>query len=368
MNLLVVSSHRSHEVSEPLDTIDASYSIIVVDHPGSILSRSWAVFETVRRSIKHQSPDVILVDEYETIGFIVSTLGFWYDIPVVFRLVGDRWKEYGSDIIPSTRRAGLYGLWLKHRLSFALTRFVFNRADGFIVVSEELERLVPSRTGCSPSRVKTVHVPILEPLRDTGNAAAGRSTFDISEDRVILTVTNLEYRGKFEGVRTILEEVYPILKHNDDVAYVVAGGGLHYESLEREVATGSSSVADQIYTPGFVDDIADLYALAEVFVYVSYIDGYPNVVIEAQSAELPVIANDDHGMVEQIDHWETGVLVDPSKDGELRRYLEQLLDDRTERDRLGRNAYDRVNYENGPAVIGRHLERAITDILRNLEA
>ena len=63
--------------------------------------------------------------------------------------------------------------------------------------------------------------------------------------------------------------------------------------------------------------MADLYALADVFVYVSDLDGYPNVVLEAQTAGVPVVANDAHGMCDQITDGETGYLVDP----EARRAL-----------------------------------------------
>jgi len=67
----------------------------------------------------------------------------------------------------------------------------------------------------------------------------------------------------------------------------------------------------EIRTELGIDEVDDRYNSADVSVYVSHLDGYSNAALEAQTTELPLVANDAHEMREQITVAETGVLVAP---------------------------------------------------------
>jgi len=50
----------------------------------------------------------------------------------------------------------------------------------------------------------------------------------------------------------------------------------------------------------FVEAVEDEFASADAFAYVSFLDAYPTVVLEAQAAGLPVIGGDDVGVPDVI--------------------------------------------------------------------
>ncbi|EMA58920.1 glycosyltransferase family 4 protein [Halorubrum lipolyticum] len=355
LSLLVFTSHRPEEVVEPLRETALDVAVVSVDGGGSLPSRTVAAVRRTRRALAAHDPDAVLLDCYEAMGALVTLLADRRGVPVVDRLVGDTWLRFENGI-REAKREGEWGRAAGYRAILGVDEFVFSRASGFVVVSEQLGEVVRRRTGCPPGRIGNVPVPAPE----VGGLASsnGGERFGIDADRVLLTVTNLKYRAKLRGVETALEELLPLLDADPGLAYVVAGGG-EYASAVRatlDERVDDPDVRRRIHALGYVDGVADLYALADAFVYVSYLDGYPRVVLEAQEAGLPVVANDAFGMREQVDDGESGYLIDPAEPGALREAVSSLLAEPETRRRYGERGRDRVARENAPAVVGRQLE------------
>ena len=152
------------------------------------------------------------------------------------------------------------------------------------------------------------------------------------------------------------------MRDREDVAYVVAGGGAYHADLVSDRDALEPPVRDRTYAPGYLDGVEDLYALADAFVYVSHIDGYPKSVLESQLAGLPVAVNAAHGMVEQVDHGLTGLVLDEATPEAVVAAVERLLADPDERRALGDAARREVRRENNPAAVGTRLRGAVARI------
>lgn len=68
-----------------------------------------------------------------------------------------------------------------------------------------------------------------------------------------------------------------------------------------------------IISVGFKEDVRPYLALANCFVFPSYREGFPNVVLEAAAMELACIVTDINGSNEIISHNENGIII-PKKD------------------------------------------------------
>ena len=362
--VLAVTAHRPQELREPLGLVDAPTETVDLDLSGNILGRSAAVLREIRRALRAHDPDVVVFDCRELTGVLVTLTFLAHGVPTVFRLKGDYWRGLAETYRPE-RGDGL-SQRARYHTSRLLNEVIYALASGFIVVSEELKRVVVERTGCHPDRVQVVHVP-LDTDRDPGSAERARERHRIDETRVFLTVTNLTYRKKYQGVETTLRGMASVLGADDDSAYVVAGGGPYHEDLVETLDSeiDDPDVRDRIYAPGFVDAVDDLYALADGFVYVSHLDGYPNAVLEAQQAGLPVVANAAFGMVEQVEDGETGYLLDDPGPADVAEAVSTLIADPERRARLGRKARESVETENHPEAIGRRLVAALARIRRS---
>jgi glycosyltransferase involved in cell wall biosynthesis len=367
LHILTVTTNRPEEVTKPLRGYETNVSVVEVNKAGSLLKRNSDTAQQTWRALADCEPDVVLLDCFETMGVLVTLLSLLQGVPTVPRLVGNKWRVLGEESEYKAKQSADYTRLVRLRLSRALNNITFRYASGFIVVSQALADVVTRRTNCPPEKIHVVHVPATADPQKTGVPARARDHYSIDADRVILTTTNLTFRAKYQGIVDVLDAVVDTLAAHPDTVFVVAGDGEFAPDLQRTVdsTVTDSSIRDRIHLLGFVDNIDDLYALADVFLYVSYLDGYPNVVLEAQTARLPVVTNDAHGMSEQVIHDETGLFVDPSDVEDVAKQLTHLLRHPDERDRLGRNARSRVYAEDTPEVIGQQLVKALTDIVND---
>jgi len=217
-------------------------------------------------------------------------------------------------------------------------------------------------------------MPDTSAILDSLHGIASRLDEDMSEKDVENAFlnegfyTNLGYEGKFAGTKHAVRELAPLLRDDPDLGYVVAGGGEFHGAFTDflDETFPDPSVRERVRAPGYVDGVADLYALADAFVYVSHIDGYPNAVLEAQTAGLPVVANAAHGMRDQITDGETGCLVDGTAEGAVRSAVAALLSDDDRRRRLGAAARERVRRENDPEAVSGQLEGFLTRLRSDL--
>ena len=79
----------------------------------------------------------------------------------------------------------------------------------------------------------------------------------------------------------------------------------------------------------------------DLYLYTSQWDGLPNILLEAVSVGLPVIASKTGGIGELIRHGETGFLIDPYDDPDAYvRALSAIFSDRSGLKIIARNAYE----------------------------
>jgi len=83
------------------------------------------------------------------------------------------------------------------------------------------------------------------------------------------------------------------------------------------------------------EELANVYAAADVFCFPSTTDTFGQVMLEAAASGLPVVAAEAGGASELVAHGETGLLVRPDDEAALAAALTQLLDDDVLRERLG---------------------------------
>jgi glycosyltransferase involved in cell wall biosynthesis len=130
--------------------------------------------------------------------------------------------------------------------------------------------------------------------------------------------------------------------------FVHIGGGPLADALrERAHRLG---IADRIewLGPRPQQVVLERYRAADVFVLASRIaadgdrDGLPNVLMEAQSQRLPVIATRIAGVPELIEDGVTGLLVEPQNPSALAAAMSGLIGDPARRQRLAAAGFERV--------------------------
>jgi glycosyltransferase involved in cell wall biosynthesis len=98
----------------------------------------------------------------------------------------------------------------------------------------------------------------------------------------------------------------------------------------------------QVHRLGFVTDPRALYACCDVFIFPSFFEGLPNVLLEAAAMERPVVAFDVPGVRETVDEGVSGYLVPCFDNAAMADHAIHILVDAEERSRLGQQARERI--------------------------
>jgi glycosyltransferase involved in cell wall biosynthesis len=91
-----------------------------------------------------------------------------------------------------------------------------------------------------------------------------------------------------------------------------------------------------IISLGYVQDVRPALAASDIFVFPSYREGFPNVVMQACALELPAIATDINGCNEIVKNGITGLLVKPKNVSALFESMDHLASDKMQRIRMGK--------------------------------
>jgi len=92
--------------------------------------------------------------------------------------------------------------------------------------------------------------------------------------------------------------------------------------------TKEISVNSKIFWTGYQNDVRLFLAIGNVFVFPSYREGFPNVVMQAGAMDLPAIVSDINGCNEIIHQHENGIIIPRKNETALFDAMEKLLIDK----------------------------------------
>lgn len=188
-----------------------------------------------------------------------------------------------------------------------------------------------------------------------------------SDTLIVLAVGRLVERKGFH----VLIEAASLLSPDLQARVVIGGQGPEREALQRRIE--ELGVSDRVDLLGYIDDrdLAGWYATADVFVLPAVADssgdteGLGMVLIEAMANETPVVASDIGGIVDIVEHDQTGLLVPAADAQKLAEQIERILRNSTLRNRLALGATQKVEEQFSWKEIGERLIACYGAILRN---
>jgi glycosyltransferase involved in cell wall biosynthesis len=155
----------------------------------------------------------------------------------------------------------------------------------------------------------------------------------------------------------------PVKRVDELVRAVAEVPGLHLRlvgtgPLRDQVAATvrEVGVADRVVLAGFADDPAAALADADLFVLPSAAEAFPLALLQAMASGLPVVATRVAGVPELVRHGVDGLLVDADDWHAFRQAVQLLAENAELRERLGRQARERVASGYG---IGRCVEQLV---------
>ena len=201
-------------------------------------------------------------------------------------------------------------------------------ADAVIAVSEAVAR--PHRAMWAKRPVHVVHDPVSVPTIDALGVRGRRD----SRLRMAVAARLSPEKGVDRAVRFMAW----LRSRGIDASLAVYGSGPMLGELTDLAA--SEGIRDRLHFEGFVDDLPERLAAADVLLVPSRSEGLGRVVVEAGLLGVPSIATRLGGLPETMVDGTTGILVDDFESDLERERMLALLGDRALLHQMGDAARD----------------------------
>jgi len=156
------------------------------------------------------------------------------------------------------------------------------------------------------------------------------------ESKVFLFVGRI-VRDK--GIQELVLAFYELKKKSKSPVDLILVGG--YENEREPVPDKIKDMISRtknIHEVGFKLDVRPYLQAADIFVFPSYREGFPNVIMQAACFNLPIIASDINGCNELIEHEKNGVLIPPKDVQALSQAMYTLFISDSLRGAIGKQA------------------------------
>jgi len=237
-----------------------------------------------------------------------------------------------------------------------LYQWIFGRAARIVAVSAlAKQRILELYPGLDADRI----IPIFnsaDPDRLQCAPAAEAETSGRPEHEVSVPV--IVYAGRLtpeKGIEVLLEAARLLKRDGKRFLLKIAGTGNETYVNALKAKAESDGLADTVVFEGFLPRIGGFLDGIDIGVLPTIVPEACSItVLEFMSAGKAIVATDNGGPAEYLEHGIDGLLVPPSDPLRLRDALARLLDDAPLRETAGRNA--RTKFDNALSF-GQFIER-----------
>lgn len=281
-----------------------------------------AQYIAVREALRHETFDIVEAPECGADAAAVSTL---LRVPVAVRFHSPARLIMSTYRTPKPDRA----------LTAAVERIAISRARVRTACSRFLAEEVAGRMAV-PGPIHVIPNGIDLDLFDRDETPDARHPLELPADAVTVFFANrLEER---KGIHLITDIAVRVMKRYAHVHFVLAGRDLFgYVANTVVPAIREQGLADRFHVLGALDlaTVRGLLKRSDIFLLPSLWENCPYSCIEAMAAGRAIVSSDCGGMPELIADRTNGLLAGNGDANSFAQRLEELIDDRTLRERLG---------------------------------
>lgn len=284
-----------------------------------IPNRPWKILVKLMRSLRRLRPHIVLANQFGDLRY-GTIAGRCCNALVLGGVRSDGWYELRS-------HGRLTGLMLR-------------LAHGLIANSQHARKTLVSQ-GVKPGKLEIL--PNVIDLRDFDARSTEPLRIPLPSDRIIVTALGgLHPCKRFDR---FLETLALARRTEPALMGVIAGADLGAKAELQARANGLELGPQEVRFIGECHNVPGLLAQSAMLVLTSEYEGFPNVILEAMAARLPVITAPagDAGVV--VQHGRTGFVVKPDDTQGMAAVMVQLARSPSMRTELGDAGRKRVEQD-----------------------
>ncbi len=199
-----------------------------------------------------------------------------------------------------------------------------NKNITIVTCSQWLGRKAKESNLLSPFNIVSIPNPINTDLFKPQKQAVLREKYGLHINKKLILFAAANVSDKRKGIRYFIEAIQLLsTKHKESVNdyELIVFGKSSKETLQE--------ISLPVHTLGYLDNvqqIAEIYALSDLFILPSLEDNLPNTVMESLACGTPVVAFNTGGIPEMIDHKNNGYLADYKSSEDLANGILHVLD------------------------------------------
>lgn len=248
-----------------------------------------------------------------------------------------------------------------NRLLRTLIGYVFRHVDIICVISKSLIGDIRDY-GINTKKIKVIPNGVdtdkFKP-RDKGKL---RGLLELPRDKTIMLAVCVLTKEK--GVYYLLEAFSQLEKRDKNVLLIIVGAGPERENIRRFIIENGMHQSVKLTGPVSRKEINHWISSADVLVSASLAETGPNIVLEAMSSGLPVIATDVGICPDVIKEGINGYLVPIKKPGEIYKKMLRLRRDGL-REEIGKNARETILKDFGWEKCAKDYGRIFLQLVEN---
>ncbi|MBU1627768.1 glycosyltransferase family 4 protein [bacterium] len=220
-----------------------------------------------------------------------------------------------------------------------LNRLLFKKwTNEIIVICEYLKRDFIERGLANEGHITVIHSGLEDKTRNLSNKTKTnfRRAFNIDKDELLIGMcANFVW---YKGHKYFARASGDILKLHQKARFVILGDGKKEIKDEVKDTFKKCRTFDKVIMPGFYTNMPDFYGSCDILVHPALSEGCCNVILEAFSHGVPVVATNVGGIPDMVEDHKTGILVSPKDPDSISKGVSELIENKGLRENVITNA------------------------------
>ena len=267
--------------------------------------------------LKRENPKIVHSHTPKA-GFVGMTASFFAGVPIRMHTVAG---------LPLMERK-----FIKKKVLIFIEKLTYLFATNVYSNSKKLMEFILSKKFCSKRKIKTL-------ANGSSNGIDTKYFSDnislISKNKLLDTLKILKndfvfcYVGrvvKDKGINELVSAFNELNLKNKNCKLIIVGKIENETNPVSKSTMGIIKKNKNILLTGFKNDVRPYLSIGNCFVFPSYREGFPNVLMQASAMDLPCIATNINGCNEIIQDNINGFLIPPKNIDALVKAMEKIMD------------------------------------------